>query len=228
MRELSRFTHPVLRKTPGYFTIFLFMTVIFCSITTKSYCADYYTRLTLEVREEGRDYYVAFDVSYGEFVLYANDENCGNSAHRTANGGRYFEHIHFSYSLPKNGHDEFGNPRTVTIANTSEWWHYNYFRDPDYVQIMPADPHYNCWGYSLGYNVWIQDPSYIYIDDYNITSTYAVGNKETSSGHIIDITGINSSRISQTEEKFRNSAVYRRNYTPPRTVNSGFIMRVHK
>ncbi len=217
------------KKILGYFLLLSFTVVIFHGPTTKGFCKQSFTHDTLEVREEGENYKVTFEIKGGVMILYFNGEDCGNPNHRTIGKSRYFEHFHITYTLPQEGVDDKGDKKTVTIENTTEWWKYNYYSEP-YVQIQNADPQYNCWGYSLGYYVWIQDPSYIYEDDYNITPDFNSGNKETDDGHIIDIThvGASSPGIKQTNEKNRNSPVYSRYYDIPRKVESGYEMRVRK
>jgi len=189
---------------------------------------QHWTQDSLPMREEGVDYRVTFDVTSGQLDLYANGEDCGNPNHRTVDGGRYFEHFHISYSLPKTGVDAMGEERTVTAANTTAYWD-SYYSD-GYARIGPENVTYNCWGYSLGYDVWIQDPSYIYEDDYEETSEYRQGNMETTGGHIISITAVNADEtgITQTREKNQNSPIYEKDYDPARTVQSGYVMRARR
>ena len=230
MRRISLSAQSTLKKIPRYFKYLIIIAAIIFDLAARCYCSQEWHYDTLEIRENDQNYNVTFIVPNGEMILYANSENCGIAAHRTVNGGRYFEHFHIFYTLPKEGIDDYGQIKKVTLENTTRWWDFNFYNSPPYVQVQAADPQYNCWGYSLGYYVWIQDPDYIYEDDYETTDVYAVNNKETTPGHIISITAVSGSplQISQTMEKNRNSPVYRRNYVPSRSVNIGYEMKVRK
>ena len=111
-----------------------------------------YTTDSLWIRVDGQNIRVTFS---GNWTDYANAEDCGTGAHRTASGSRYFAHAHIEYTLPANGTGTDGNPYTVTNPGIKAYWDDHYGKSSDGGE----DCTYNCWGYALGYSTWIQDPS---------------------------------------------------------------------
>jgi len=146
---------------------------------------------------------------------YANDENCG-AAHKTAKGNRFFAHKHVAaYAFPCNGVDDAGNPvNNVTTAMIRDFWEWNnggqYY---SYDHSGAEDVTYNCFGYAMGPAVWIQDPSYIYADDYEASGVQAgtiwpIG----GNAHVIKIVSICDNGepfnfVSHTSEKNRCSRI---------------------
>jgi hypothetical protein len=184
----------------------------------------------LFTREGTTDYSVTFTVPAGTFIGYANGENCGNSAHKTIGLGgstsRFFKHWHITYTLPKTGVDQFGAARTVDNNKINAYWD-NYY-GANYTRKSSADHTSNCWGWALGYNIWIEDPSYIYADDYKTTTDYKASNKDCLAGHVIYILEVwDCGKIKQTWEKNRASGHYERNYATPGSTARG-TMREYK
>jgi hypothetical protein len=108
------------------------------------------TQDSLWIRENGENYWVTFS---GNWVDYANGENCSNTSHRTAKGSRFFAHAHINYSLPATGFDSSGQQRTVTLSKIKAYWD-NYY---NMASSGSEDHTYNCWGYAFGYSTWVQD-----------------------------------------------------------------------
>lgn len=150
--------------------------------------ATMYTTLIVQIREGGSNYSVEIPVTWTE---YGNNEPCGNSAHRTKDlkepdpskrNPRYFKHAHISFSLPINGKRvEQGaitnDDMTVTEAKIAAFWDHwavGQLNNPErpnatyvnYGSATPIDNSRNCWAYAFDYSTWIQDPAYIYEDDY--------------------------------------------------------------
>ena len=177
---------------------------------------------SLQIREGDplANYTVKFDVPEGQMILYGNGENCGDSSHRTikAEPRRYYSHFHITYTLPKTGTDQYGNPRTVN--NTDEinaYWDTRY-PSPNYTRYLDADHTYNCYGYALWTEVWVQDPSWIYADDYDTTTSYEDENIDCLAGHVIFIRyvwDVCNGKIKRTRQKNRESGRYYRAYASP-------------
>lgn len=190
--------------------------------------ATTWTSDTIEIREGGKDYEVIFSVASGELVEYSNGENC-TQGHKTANGGRYYNHFHTTYALPKTGIDTDGNPRTVTNAKIDAYWD-NYYAG--YARTAGSDHTCNCWGYAFGSNVWVNDPSFIYADDYQGATATKVGNLEALSGHVRKITKICDNveaddYVAASEEKNRYSGLYKGTWACP-GGRSGYNMQEQK
>ncbi len=80
----------------------LLLTIAFSGYSSACYASTTATQDTLAIRVDGTDVAVTFT---GTWIDYADSENCGNGAHRTADGDprRYFAHAHINCALPKTG-----------------------------------------------------------------------------------------------------------------------------
>lgn len=147
---------------------------------------------------------------------YANSEDCG-AAHKTAKGNRFFAHKHVAaYAFPCDGVDDTGNAiKGITTDMIRDYWEWNnggqYYV---YAHSGAEDVTYNCFGYALGPQVWIQDPTFIYADDYEASTDPAVGNVWPIGGtaHVIKVVAICANGepfnfVSQTSEKNRCSRI---------------------
>lgn len=189
-----------------------------CALCPPASASTTYTSDSLQIREgtPATNYTVTFSVAAGQMVLYANGENCGNSSHRTRNGLRYFEHFHITYTLPKTGTDQFLNARTIDNAGEIDAYWDTVYPSPNYTRYVGADHTYNCWGYALWKNVWIQDPAWVYADDYDDTTDYKDENIDCPAGHVIYIPEVwDCGKIKKTREKNRESGRYYREYASP-------------
>lgn len=170
----------------------------------------------------GVDYTV---LAQGARYEYANDEDCGNPAHRTAKGDRFFAHHHILYSYPVYGYEvNTGAFMNITNDNVKTFW------DNFYGGLYGGTPNpkYNCWSYAFGFStsryrdIWIEDPTYIYADDYE-PAQILVGDNTVfpEPGHVTLISEVNfhvpnypNGFASRTYEKFRSSGLYERSYSP--------------
>ena len=80
----------------------------------------------------------------------------------------------------------------------------------------------NCWGYALGYTCWVDDPEYIYADNYDPAPTYPTSIPQgemvvKKSGHVQKLTDLSMSfppygppiyLKKETVEKNRDSGIY--------------------
>jgi hypothetical protein len=160
---------------------------------------------------------IHFTVPDAQAVYFGNGVNCGNAAHRTANGQRYFSHGHKTFGLPQSGLDDNGTLRQNGLTSDT----INAFWDALYgiSHVGNADHTSNCWAYALGYGCWIQDPSWILADDYDVSQTVVVG-VDSMDEHMKKITGIcnnepNTNTVGSTSEKCRASAIYNFSYYCP-------------
>jgi hypothetical protein len=122
-----------------------------------------------------------------------------------------------------------GNPYTVNNVGIKAYWDHYYGKSSGGGE----DCTYNCWGYALGYSTWIQDPDYIYADDYEVTTDAGLGQVIALSGHAKKITnhcdnGENSDTIQQTMEKNQPSGIYTFNYYCPAGTSPGGTMYYQK
>jgi len=187
------------------------------SVERAVYAATTYSSVYIEIREGNTDYSVNVPATWTD---YGNGEDCGNTAHKTSKGGRFFGHIHFSVTLPVNGVVVIGattTSKTVTTANVKAYWDNKY--GSNYTSSGGENPNYNCWGYAFGNSIWIQDPSYIYADDYSSTQTPVAGCLIAQSGHVIKVSEVGSNEskkvVTKTSEKNRYSGIYNRTYPLP-------------
>lgn len=120
------------------------------------------------IRVNGQDLTVTFNLAAGEATEYWNDENCGNTRHKTRALHR-FDHIHFEYYWPKPCKDIITLTDLVVDKDTIfAYWQNKY---DGYSNVFGSDPGGesptdNCHAFAFTYDdCWIQDPSYIYADD---------------------------------------------------------------
>ncbi|MDR3233908.1 MAG: hypothetical protein LBT46_09655 [Planctomycetaceae bacterium] len=131
---------------------------------------------------------------------------CGVTGHSTQNGGRYFEHYHFSDVFAQgNTYVTLGNGVLLLVNSsaTRDYWDNHYGND--YSPSGSEDSSYNCWGYALGYSVWVENPAKIYDDDYESVSVPSDGCVIRRSGHIIvvedAVAGESAVYVYKTREK---------------------------
>lgn len=134
------------------------------------------TGVSFSIRENGTNTYISLpNETFGTLYNESNDqvEVCF-SDHQT-DAGRRFEHIHVSFSIPANGLEitNILNPSaTITVTNDKikAYWDFYYGppRIPAYTGGTGVTFSQNCWGWTFGYNCWIQDPTYIYADNYDL------------------------------------------------------------
>jgi hypothetical protein len=139
----------------------------------------------IPIRESGANYWMTLTLPDSEAVYYANGANCGVSAHRTANGPRYFAQYHLSYSLPHSGKDRNNVSRDVTVAKIDAFWDWYYTNQGyDYTRTDATDQHkWNCYTYAFGYtSTWVNNDSYILYDDY-ILDALPDGTVYITTGH---------------------------------------------
>ena len=131
-------------------------------------------------------HYLGIGVPLYSGILFENGEDCGNSAHR-ANRDQYgnlnsncpsrrFAHIHVYYDYPIHGIDKNGNIRLVTAANVDAYWevYFNQYyssRGLGCAYSHGPNPKVNCWGYAFGYGTWVENPYWIYRNDYPFATT---------------------------------------------------------
>ena len=171
-----------------------------------------------EIRDAGIDYTVAVP---GNHMWYRDTDYC--SAHKTKMSGNKFEHIHIDASLNAVGYINGTTiQKTVTAANVRA--RFNIWAEAQKV-IRNAEGWScsggenlacNCYGYSFGYNTWIQDPGPIFADDYSSVPgnpPYPLpGDAINVSGHIISVVAVNPCEspylVVETNEKMRHSGIY--------------------
>lgn len=192
-------------------------------------CAEYQSAvartLTDHIRENNQTFQVWYEVLDAESQYFGNGTNCGDTGHRTHHPTtpRYFAHFHMTYAFPKNGEDSNMNLHTVSEGTINAFWDFYYANK---TREQTADPQYNCWGYAMGYDVWVQDPTWLYDDNYTLVNAIMAGN-------LIDIPQIGpqgwhcrkivsvcdneafGNTIQRTREKNRVSGVYLHTFACP-------------
>ena len=158
----------------------LFFAVFVLSAASPVFAAKNLYQRDVYIRENNTNYYVEvklFDQNGDPLpthTRYDNDEDCGDSSHRTrygANGttpGRFFQHDHvhcdFSNAVGTQ-RCEFGSAVAynvpVTAAKVQAYWDHYYFSKYNSSTNSYAygwggeDMKVNCFGYALGYDTWI-------------------------------------------------------------------------
>jgi len=124
---------------------------------------------------------------------YVNGEDCADSDHKTKlrtpeyPEGRCFAHWEIDisqFNFPKTfiriDPDPLKPPQSFVLTNAKiqDFWTH-YYSAPQKVPPWPggagATFAYNCWGWAFGYDCWIEDPDYIYADNYKLVDPYPVG-----------------------------------------------------
>jgi len=187
----------------------------------------------IHIRENNTNYLVRVDLASGGFVMYFDDENCGNSAHDTE-ANNWFEHGHVSHGLPIWGKDISGTYHEVTVAKIDAFW----YRNPDpgesspppyppstYTEAAAADQHkWNCHSYAEDYtDIWVNNVVPVLEDNYDIAMSLddnAI--LDAGQGHSVKITsdvynppeqaGEEIYFVDGTSEKYRCSKIYSRTY----------------
>ena len=212
--------------------MFLAATAFLVFAASSASASSNWTSDTLHIKQNGNYYAVTFNVAVGQMIEYFNGEDCGNASHKTSGGfpSRFFGHIHIAYTLPKTGVDQFGSARTINNAGEIDgWWTDKQYPVANYTLQQGADHKYNCYCFALGYdNTWIQDPSWIYADDYKVTSSFYAMSKDCLDGHVISIRDVfQCGKIKETWEKFCESGLYKRTYASPGSDPRGTV-RIYK
>jgi len=176
--------------------IILIMLLAGMTFSMEAFAGEQVLKDQITIREWLKNRTVEFDVPAGDMIAFANDEACGKTEHRTKDQGLYFEHIHIKYTLPKTGMDEYGVERTVTTDKIDAYWDWHY--GPIDGGCNPtknctgrdsgANHTYNCYAYAFGYDTWIQDPTYIFQDDYQGNVEVDAGVVQKLTGHVIKVT----------------------------------------
>ncbi len=170
--------------------------------------------LKIWVREaSGNDYEVSVPIPAGQAIDFQSSEDCGTAAHKTAAGNK-FAHAHLSFSLPITGVSTLSATHQVTTTNIDRYHKAHMFASSRYTVVATANQQqYNCHGYALGFNVWIDDPAKIFDDDYEPGSkSDSTPLMNRTSGHMVKVTGISGSvfkYIRQTHEKNNYSKVHK-------------------
>ena len=203
----------------GFVLCFSLVATLMLSVETPIHAATLHTEDILWIREGGVNYRVRVP---GNWINYENNENCGDNAHRTSKGPtpRFFGHAHINYSFSIHGNVVGTNvPKTVTVANVKAYWDNEY----GIASSGGENATYNCWAYAFGYSIWIQDPSYIYSDDYLSVSVPEVGCVIQQPGHAIKVADVASNEaqkvVTKTSEKNQYSGIYNRTYPLPNGGN---------
>jgi len=128
---------------------------------------------SVHIRENNQNYTVVLSLLSSECSHYNDDQACGNSAHRTQKGSRYFDHYHVAYSIPRLGsrNGDLEDPVYVTETNIDAYWYW-YYTDYLGLSALPIaisnQQNFNCWSYALNYqSCWVNKPQYIGNDDWN-------------------------------------------------------------
>lgn len=192
----------------------LLLTIAFSGYSSACYAFTIVLEDTLVIRVDNTDVAVTFTATW---INYAASENCGNGAHRTADGDprRYFAHAHVNYTLPKTGLGDDMQEYEVNNTGIKAFWDYYYGQESDGGE----DHTYNCWAYALGFTTcWIQDPEFIYQDDY-VDADMTDIEIDDIDDHVIKVTdrceNESNTTIRQTMEKNQPSGVYTFDYYCP-------------
>lgn len=173
------------------------------------------------IRENNQDIKLTLYLSPGQMVLYSDQDNCSDTAHRTSQGNG-FPHLHIS-SLPTTGKDQDGNDHTVTIGKIDAYHNANSFQRSQYTAVATTNQQkYNCHGYAFGITTWIQNPDAIYNDDYEggsksdptpLINRMGSGDEQHSAKITAIATGSFGIKwVTQSFEKDGDSKVYRGNW----------------
>ena len=197
-----------------FFISFLLFIAIVMLIAETVHAQTAIHRLPKQFREGGNDFTAMVQ---GNHFFYASGDNCPD--HKTSTG-RSFDHIHVDMSFPAEVKNEFGVVIAVVTENKVRDFFDNWAgftaKDRENVVIWSGgggvNLTFNCWGYSLGYDTWIQDPTPIYEDDYKPVREPTEGDVIKLGGHVITVTGINHCESPylavETNEKMRHSGIY--------------------
>ncbi|GHT19191.1 hypothetical protein FACS1894189_7870 [Planctomycetales bacterium] len=154
-------------------------------------------------------------------IKYSNDENCGNNGHKTK-GMRFFEHYHTNVPWNTVGYDSSGQSHVLTAAKMKAYWDNNWGIPQRWGTTSSGGESVstNCWAYAFGYFTWVEDPAYIYADDYESISQPETSCVIQQPGHVIKISNVvtyeNGGRaVSRTSEKMNMSGIYNVNYALP-------------
>ena len=200
----------------------------------------------IEIRQNNADLVVGV---WGVHQMFDNYEDCGNLTHRTRNstgmsptgGPRFFGHIHVDFEFDqhggmmlgykKKGHSDFdiddddydiSSPVIFTIHDVvAHWDHFT-----AWWSSGGESAKCNCYGYAFGYNTWVNNPEFIYQDDY-VPVTYSMTSLHSSRDVIKDpahVRKIDASwwdyssdvvYINGMIEKIRSSGIYNKAYFSP-------------
>ncbi len=171
-----------------------------------------------DIIDGGTKYHMTLTRAGMKDVFYINGEDCGG-AHKTAKGNRFYAHIHVAAWPLGAGEmytDDTGNQRAVTNDKINAYWddHFGVTATPpsSYTRTGAPSLQTNCYAYAMGLSVWVNDPAFLYADDYENCSPKA-GAIIPVPGHCIKVeticnNGEGFEQIASTKEKFRESAIY--------------------
>ena len=179
----------------------------------------------------------------GNHEWYGDTNSCQTHRTQTSSPGKSFAHVHVDVPNPLVAYEAYTNPVTgiitfvsvgsFTTYDVQAYWNKWFLDEVDSgrranVQSFGCyageDLTYNCYGYALGYDTWIQDPGPIYLDDYmQVPDTPPIpktGNIIVTPGHVLTISAVDQSEIYNplvvgTAEKFRHSGIYYFLYKTP-------------
>ena len=197
---------------------------------------------SIEVRQNGKPYSLGvrgYHQEYGNVafvyvngILTPTGVLCPDLTHRTRNG-RQFAHIHVDFEF-----DQSGGPMTGYLkpVNPKDPWIPHQFTIHDVVSYWDKETGWwssggesakcNCYGYAFGYNTWVNNPEFIYQDDY-VPVTYSMTSLHSSRDVIKDpahVRKIDASwwdyssdvvYINGMIEKIRSSGIYNKAYFSP-------------
>ena len=216
---------------------------VLCTVAPVNATPFTFNFFPIEIRQNNADLVVGV---WGVHQMFDNYEDCGNLDHRTRNsigmsptgGPRFFEHIHVDFEFDlhggmmmgykKMGHSKYGiddsdydisSPVIFTIHDVvAHWDHFT-----GWWSSGSETAKQNCWGYAFNYKTWVNDPKFIYADDYNpVTQSASSGDLIKEAFHVIVVTttvwdysigGVTG--IDGTIEKIRSSGIYNKAYFSP-------------
>jgi len=211
---------------------YAFIAVFLLIIAERHACAQ--TSFPVEFRKNGVDVFASI---IGNHVWYGANNSC--LTHRTSKDNS-FAHVHVDVPSTLAGYVPATNPATgavifvsigtFTLSDVKAFWDNYFFGGAGGRANMANISTYgsenltrNCWGYSLGYDTWIQDPAPIYNDDYaplanpNFPSSTGsdvirMRNAAGKDTHVLTISIVHYQEsfypVTGTAEKFRHSGVY--------------------
>jgi len=151
----------------------------------------------------------------GSHMQYGNGADCGDTGHKTSEG-RFFDHIHHALvAVVLNQYGVLHSTVTITNINTyiKAYWDKRVGFPSNGGETITC----NCWGHAFGFTTWIQDPTYIYQDNYTVAFSPKAGDVIKQSGHAAKIVSAYTDEkplivTIVTSEKFRDSGIYEIEY----------------
>jgi len=173
------------------------------------------------------DYYIPLTLTTtappaaNQYLNYPNGATGGiktRLGNRTFNQNKY--NLAFDGAGNINGVTSTGAAVVINKDDVRRYWN-NYY-GANYTGSGEENLNYNCWWYALPPNTtdvtWVEDPAYLYADDFQPTATLAAKNRVRQDGHVIVILTIQNNGsggpnyVRTTSEKNRESRIYQRTY----------------